>query len=193
MKINISDFKIVNFSKSDFIQPLRATYTINHHNVDWDFIKSFDSVSIMLYHKTKDSFIFVKQFRAPLYYHENCKDYELGFSVELCSGIIDKNKSLEEIALDECVEELGFKPKKLIYIDKFYTGFGSGVSIQHLFFAEISDDDIVGIGGGVDNGEFIESVWVSLSEYDEFFAKNKRSALIDYANLWFRFVYKNNS
>ncbi|WP_442862225.1 NUDIX domain-containing protein [Campylobacter sp. RM9333] len=190
MKINISDFKIVEFKKSDFIKPLRASFVINEHKVDWDFIKSFDSVSIMLYHESKDSFIFVKQFRAPLYYYENCKDYESGFSVELCSGIIDKNKSLEEIALDECIEELGFKPKKLVYINKFYTGFGSGVNTQHLFFARVSDDDIVGVGGGVDNGEFIKSVYVKINEYDEFFAKNKRSALIDYANLWFRYIYK---
>lgn len=190
--MNISDFKIVDFKESNFIKPLRASYVINTHKVDWDFIKSFNSVSIMLYHKAKDSFIFVKQFRAPLYYHENCANLENGFSIELCSGIIDKDKSLEEIAIDECIEELGFKPKKLIYIDKFYTGFGSGVSAQHLFFAEVSDDDIVGVGGGVDNGEFIESVWVRLSEYDSFFANNKRSALIDFANLWFRYIYKNN-
>lgn len=32
----------------------------------------------------------------------------LGLTIELCAGIVDKTKSLEEIASDEISEEVGF-------------------------------------------------------------------------------------
>lgn len=185
MKIDIKDFKLVPFDSSKYIIPQRVSYKINGKLANWDFIKTHDCVSILLYHKDKDSYIFVKQFRAPLYYHEGCKDYESGFTIELCSGLIDKNKSKEQIAIEECIEELGFKPKSLEYLGEFYTGFGSGVSTQHLFFASVDDSDLVGDGGGVDWGEFIITQYVKVDEFNEFFKNHKRSALIEYANLWF--------
>jgi len=33
---------------------------------------------------------------------------ELGFTLELCAGVVDKNKTLEEIACDEVLEECGY-------------------------------------------------------------------------------------
>ena len=33
----------------------------------------------------------------------------LGFTIELCAGIVDKDKSLEEIAAEEVFEECGYK------------------------------------------------------------------------------------
>jgi UDP-sugar diphosphatase len=35
----------------------------------------------------------------------------LGFTLELCAGIVDKNKSLEEIACEEVQEECGYTVK----------------------------------------------------------------------------------
>jgi 8-oxo-dGTP pyrophosphatase MutT (NUDIX family) len=35
----------------------------------------------------------------------------LGFTLELCAGIVDKNKSLEEIACEEVQEECGYSVK----------------------------------------------------------------------------------
>jgi UDP-sugar diphosphatase len=35
----------------------------------------------------------------------------LGLTVEFCAGIVDKNKSLEEIAVDEIREECGYEVK----------------------------------------------------------------------------------
>lgn len=185
MKINVKDFNIVDFSDSKFIKPKRARYKLNEKNVEWDFIVSHDCVSILLYHKDKNSYIFVKQFRAPLYYHEGKEDISNGITIELCSGIVDKDKSYEEIAIEECIEELGIKPKKLEFVGKFYTGFGSGVSAQRLYFASVDDTDIVGVGGGADDAEAIESVFVDLNNFDDFFKEHKRSALIEYAHLWF--------
>lgn len=35
----------------------------------------------------------------------------MGLTVEFCAGIVDKNKSLEEIAVDEVREECGYEVK----------------------------------------------------------------------------------
>lgn len=45
----------------------------------------------------------------------------LGYTLELCAGIVDKNKSLAEIAAEEVFEECGYKValEKLEYIIQF--------------------------------------------------------------------------
>lgn len=45
----------------------------------------------------------------------------LGYTLELCAGIVDKNKSLAEIAAEEVFEECGYKvtPDSLEYIIQF--------------------------------------------------------------------------
>jgi len=35
----------------------------------------------------------------------------IGLTIEFCAGIVDKNKSLEEIAVDEVREECGYEVK----------------------------------------------------------------------------------
>ena len=46
---------------------------------------------------------------------------KLGYTLELCAGIVDKAKSLPEIAAEEVFEECGYKvdPEKLEYIIQF--------------------------------------------------------------------------
>ncbi len=46
---------------------------------------------------------------------------KLGFTLELCAGIVDKKKTLAEIAAEEVLEECGYKidPDKLEYIIQF--------------------------------------------------------------------------
>jgi UDP-sugar diphosphatase len=46
---------------------------------------------------------------------------KLGFTLELCAGIVDKKKTLTEIAAEEVLEECGYEidPDKLEYIIQF--------------------------------------------------------------------------
>lgn len=112
------NLKELSFEKSNYIKPKRFAYESNGRLCTWDFIESKDSVSVLLYHKELESFIFVRQFRIPLWYHQmHDKDYvkddDMGYTIELCSGLVDKKLSLEEIAKEECIEELGYAPKNL--------------------------------------------------------------------------------
>lgn len=177
------------FIKSKYIKPKRYSYESNGKNYTWDFIEAMDSVSVLIYHQDKKSFIFVKQFRIPLWDYQKRNKINLqdmGFSIELCSGLVDKNLSLEDIAIEECIEEVGYKPKIIEKIDEFYTGFGSGVSMQHLFYAIVDDSCKLNEGGGID-GENIELVWIEKDEFEQFSKNNLiKTPLLEYAYLWFK-------
>lgn len=187
--MRFENLKEENFISSPYIKPKRYSYTSKGKACTWDFIEAKDSVSVLLYHKEFESFIFVRQFRIPLWYHQSHdKDYKedenMGFSLELCSGLVDKNLSLEEIAKEECVEEVGYLPKSLEKIGDFYTGFGSGVSRQSFYFACVEERDHVGSGGGIDS-EQIEVVKVKVNDFDEFAKGIIHTPLLNFAYLWF--------
>ncbi|TKX30447.1 NUDIX domain-containing protein [Campylobacter estrildidarum] len=181
------NLKEIAFDSSDYIKPKRFSYQSNGKNCTWDFIEVKDSVSILVYHKDFKSLVLVRQFRIPLWYHQkinNYKDKNLGYTIELCSGLVDKNLSIEQIAKEECIEELGYAPKHLEKIKDFYTGFGSGVSKQSLYFAEIDKSDKVSNGGGIED-EQIETIYVKISEYEKFSRNIIHNSLLDFAYLWF--------
>lgn len=187
--MDIASLRQEEFKDSKFIKTKRFTYMKNDKKHTWDFILSKDSVSTLLYHKEKQSFIFVKQFRIPLWDYQirnniQISDNELGYSVELCSGLVDKNLSLEDIAKEECLEELGYMPKNIEKITDFYGGFGSGVSKQSLFFAEVDEEDKIAAGGGIDDEE-IQAVFVNVYEFEDFSKKVIHAASFDFAYLWF--------
>lgn len=184
------NLKELPFCESNYIKPKRFSYESNGKFCTWDFIESKDSVSILLYHKELKSFIFVRQFRIPLWYHQKQdknyhKDENMGYTIELCSGgLVDKDLPLEQIAKEECIEELGYAPKEFEKVGDFYTGFGSGVSKQSFYFAIVDENDKICDGGGVDD-EQIEAVFVKINEYEEFSKKIIHTPLLDFAYLWF--------
>ena len=144
---------------------------------------------MLLYHSEFESFIFVRQFRIPLWYHQMNdesyqKDENMGYTIELCSGLVDKNLPLVQIAKEECIEELGYSPKNLEKIGDFYTGFGSGVSKQSFYFAKVSENDKISSGGGVGD-EQIEAVFIRVEDFEKQSQKMIRSPLLEYAYLWF--------
>ncbi|AXP08178.1 NUDIX domain-containing protein [Campylobacter hepaticus] len=183
------NFKELPFENSNYIKPKRFSYESKGKICTWDFIEAKDSVSVLLYHKDLESFIFVRQFRIPLWYHqihdiEYKQDENMGYTIELCSGLVDKNLSLEEIAREECVEELGYAPEILEKIGDFYTGFGSGVSKQSFYFTQVDETNRVSQGGGVDNEE-IEPIYVKIEDFEKICKKMIRTPLLDFAYMWF--------
>ena len=90
--------------ESQFIKPKRVHFVTNGRKRAWDLVESHDSVAILLYNEDENAFVFVKQFRPAIYLRNHD-----GFTVELCAGIVDKDKSLEQIAIEEVDEETGYK------------------------------------------------------------------------------------
>ncbi|KFP30047.1 Uridine diphosphate glucose pyrophosphatase, partial [Colius striatus] len=97
----------------------------------WDFMRTHDSVSILIFNTSRQCFVVVKQFRPAVYMCEiercnpqafknqdeesfSCLEDPLpavvGVTYELCAGIVDKpDLSLEEIACEEVLEECGYR------------------------------------------------------------------------------------
>lgn len=97
----------------------RVSFSQNGRRKNWDVIKTHDSVSIVVFNTTRRKLVFVKQFRPAVYYwslpeERGEVDLErypatLGLSLELCAGIVDKDKTLVEIAREELMEECGYE------------------------------------------------------------------------------------
>lgn len=187
--MDINSLKQEEFNGSIYIKTKRFSYIKNGHKYTWDFIESLDSVSILLYHKECEAFIFVRQFRIPLWDYQlrnNVKlpQNELGYSLELCSGLVDKNLSLEQIAREECLEELGYEPRRLEKIGDFYSGFGSGAGKQSFFYASVDESDKKGKGGGIDDEE-LEPVFIKVKDFENQAKKSVHAVGLEYAYEWF--------
>lgn len=185
---NISNITTTPLLNPKFVQPLRINYTQNNKDKSWEAVKSHDSVSILLYHTAKNAFLVVKQFRPPVYVHNN--DYP--FTYELCAGIIDKDIPLNQIVQEEIDEECGYKVtlNKISKISSFFTNVGVSGAKQHLYFANIDESMKIHEGGGI-NDEQIELEFIQIEDsrqfiYDE--SKAKTPGLI-FAFYWF---YENN-
>lgn len=149
---------------SPYIQPKRVHYIQSNTEKTWDIVDSHDSVAILLYHIKKDSFVFVKQFRPSIYLKN--KD---GFTYELCAGIMDKNKSPAQTAIEEIEEETGYRVSldELEKISSFYTAVGFAGGRQTLYFATVDDDKKLHEGGGIDDEE-IEVIYLKRNKTKEF-------------------------
>jgi len=185
---NISNITTTTLEKPRFVKPLRINYTQDNKEKSWEAVKSHDSVSILLYHKTKNAFLVVKQFRPPVYVHH----HTYPFTYELCAGIIDKNMSFTQIAQEEIDEECGYKVElnQISKISSFFTNVGVSGAKQHLYFAQIDENMKIHNGGGI-NDEKIELEFIPIEKSKEFIydeSKAKTPGLI-FAFYWF---YENN-
>ncbi|XP_071665823.1 uridine diphosphate glucose pyrophosphatase NUDT14 isoform X1 [Patagioenas fasciata] len=179
----------------------------------WDFMRTHDSVSILIFNTSRQCFVVVKQFRPAVYMCEverhhpevfrdqNMESFShlpdplpaaVGVTYELCAGIVDKPKlSLEEIACEEILEECGYRVPvtELRRITSYRSGVGVTGSRQTLFYAEVTDQMRTGEGGGQPGeGELIEVVEVPLEDsmkfaYDETLPKTMG---VIFSFMWFQ-------
>ena len=186
--MKIEDFKTEPLKEGRFIKTALAKYRVNGKIKSWEIVRSADSVSILIYHRERDSFIFVRQFRAPVYIHNSD-----GMTLELCAGLIDRNLSIEEIAAEEIEEECGYRVKSssLHKVSSFYSAVGFAGSRQTLFYAEVDESMRVSDGGGVDD-EDIEVIEVPVSQAKDiiFNEEISRTPGLMFALLWWIYERK---
>lgn len=184
----ITDIEISEMPESNFIKPYSINFTQNGARRRWDCVKVHDSVSVLLYHEQKDAFLFVKQFRPAVWYNlqkEGLNSAEIGYTYELCAGLMDKGKSLEQTIREEAAEEVGYELCEVRRITTTYGSFGFGGNAQTMFYARINENMRVNEGGGID-GEDIKLVFIPRTQaknfmYDE--SKVKGFGLL-FALLW---------
>jgi UDP-sugar diphosphatase len=156
----ISEFHLEPLVESSYIKASLATYKQNGEAKTWEVVQSHDSVAILIYHTTKKSFVLVRQFR-PAVYARNSD----GMTVELCAGLVDKEKSLEEIAKEEILEECGYDvPVETIErLGSFYTSVGFAGGKQTLYYVELDETLQCNEGGGIED-ELIEVLYLPVNE-----------------------------
>ncbi|KAL1130121.1 hypothetical protein AAG570_013059, partial [Ranatra chinensis] len=168
----------------------------------WDLIKSLNSVTIIIYNISRDVLVCVKQFRPGVYVSSipfcdrmdiiDLKKYppSLGITLEFCSGIVDKQKSLEEIARDEVFEECGYdiKLEDLERVQSFRYAVGIAGDSMTLFYTEVTDAMKIGKGGGLEEeGELIDVVELKMEDAVEYLKKKDVCVPPEflYGLLWF--------
>ncbi|XP_023270953.1 uridine diphosphate glucose pyrophosphatase [Seriola lalandi dorsalis] len=59
----INNIEVVPCTESDYLKPFRVHYNQNGTKKSWDFMRTHDSVSVLIFNTTSHCFVLVKQFR----------------------------------------------------------------------------------------------------------------------------------
>jgi len=103
-----------------------------------------DSAAVLLYDPDRDSVMLVKQFRYPAYVREE----DNGWLLETVAGIVDRDRTPDEVARAELTEEAGYTVGELEHIATFYPSPGACSERVHLYLGHVSVASQVGPGGG---------------------------------------------
>nr|XP_057913486.1 uridine diphosphate glucose pyrophosphatase NUDT14 isoform X1 [Doryrhamphus excisus] len=63
----INNIEVVPCTDSDYLKPFRVHYSQNGTKKSWDFMRTHDSVSVLIFNTTSHCFVLVKQFRPAVY------------------------------------------------------------------------------------------------------------------------------
>ncbi|EFA01723.1 uridine diphosphate glucose pyrophosphatase NUDT14 [Tribolium castaneum] len=182
----ISDVVLKPLEKSIYVKPQTMHFVQNGRKRTWDLLDVHDSVAILLHNTRKQTLIFVKQFRPPVYFGSipeedrkgtidvNKYPAELGITLEMCAGLVDKDKPLVEIAKEEILEECGYDVplSSLVKVGSYRSGVGTLGSLQTTYYCEVTDDMKVSQGGGVGD-EIIDVVEMTVPEVKKYITQDK--------------------
>lgn len=173
----------LNQGESKYVKPLRMHFTLNGRTRAWDCLKAHDSVACVIYNKTRNKLIYVKQFRPAVYLSSltattaDLTEFDesqlltptsdkVGYTMELCAGLADKKgKTPQEVMQEEIMEETGYNVPldSIKFISSFRGSTGLSGTLMNLYFTEVTDDQISSDGGGVEE-EAIEVMELDIEE-----------------------------
>jgi len=187
-KIEIKGFSII--EKAKYIKTKRMHYIQNGNEKSWEIAEVYDSIAILLINLDNKEIVLVKQFRPAVFLKNND-----GFTYELCAGLVDKDKSLEQIAKEEVIEECGYgiDIKNIHRITSYFSAVGFAGAKQTLFYSIINDDMKISDGGGIDD-EAIEIIKIKFSDMEKFMYNEDiaRTPAVIFAFQWLINKLKNN-
>lgn len=137
-------------SNPRFIQTESVTYTACNKlgpKQTWERIKSLNTVHILINKTDSKELLLVKQVRIPVLVNNLDTD---GVVIECCAGLIDKypdmphNERIKQIAIEEVIEETGYRPISIKFLRSYYTSVGSSGNTCNMFYAEVNDSTYVG-------------------------------------------------
>lgn len=203
----LSNFRKVTFESSNFVKPVSVLFHDNGRERKWDLIEAHDSVAVLLYHIDLNAILIVRQFRPAVYATQLRRakaaglpdpPFSVGFTYECCAGLVDKDKSLSEIACEEILEECGYDiaPENLAKVTEFTASVGVAGCKQTLFFGKVTEAQHCNSGGGVAAaGEMIELLALPVDECESFLSDTSlpKSTGLMFACKWLLNEFKRSS
>jgi len=124
-----------------------------------------DAVAVLLLNVDMKSVVLVEQFRVAVLVGRRRNDRSTpdGWIIETVAGAIDADETPEAAAIRETFEETGYQIREPRLISKFFTSPGGVSERVFLYFAEVTDTDRIGKGGGIDD-EDIKVVQLAIDE-----------------------------
>jgi UDP-sugar diphosphatase len=169
-KVTVNEIK--SNSEPFFIKTqLVSAFREDGQDLKWEMIKTHESVHIIVFDTDSKEFILVKQVRIPVLTHDISTRGEV---YEACAGLVDKNTSIEQIAKEEILEELGYDVdlKNIHFIKTLKSAVGISGRNAYTFYANVTKDNKVSNGGGIET-EDIEIVRIHISKIKEFMYSDK--------------------
>eukprot|EP01083_Nonionella_stella_P078980 216461_1 len=206
----ISDVQMVDIpnGKSKFVSPKRMKFKQNGKDRIWDLVEAMSAVAALCYHVEKRSFLFVKQFRPPLYYnylqngtlkqkedkHKDNKGHQVGCTVECIAGLLDKPElSPLQTMHEELKEEVGYEVplESIEFITNYTRGVGILGATTAIYYAKIDESMKISEGGGcTDDNELIEKIWIPVKDSSAFVLQNDELPPgLKFAVFWFYHQY----
>lgn len=172
---------------SKWMRQFQMCYIENGQEKEHDIIKTMDSVLIILYNVSREKLIYVRQFRPAVLQREiaknghdipqGCVDLQkfppsVGITLELCAGMVDKDKSLSEIAREEVLEECGYDVpvERLERIFTYRSGVSSYCGTVTMFYCDVCDSEKASQGGGIED-EVIQVVELTIPDARDLVSK----------------------
>ncbi|CAF1447277.1 unnamed protein product [Rotaria sordida] len=207
----IKDFQVGDLPKNArYLRPFQATFIDERNNNPvkrfWEAIDAHNSVVIIVYNRSTDSLVFVRQFRPAVYVMiskeaQNAssitdidftkQDPKSTITYEFCAGIVDKKHlSNKEHAHVELLEECGYSVdiNSIESVAKYRTGVGTVGGFQELFYVEVTNEMKTNTGGGnLSEQELIVVHEIPVDELYQFLfdeTKAKESSLM-FGVMWF--------
>jgi len=120
-----------------------------------------DSVGAIIFNRTNQKIILVKQFRYPVF----TKDEKNAWSLEIVAGMIEAGKSPEDTIAREIMEETGYHVNYMQPLFSFFPSPGGSNERVYLYFAKVDQTDLVRRGGGlIEEGENIQLIEITPKE-----------------------------
>ncbi len=136
-----------------------------------------DAVAVLLLNADMKSVVLVEQFRVAALVGRRRDDRSTtdGWITETVAGVIDVNETPEAAAIREAFEETGYQIRQPQLIGKFFSSPGGTSERIFLYFAEVTDADRIGNGGGIDD----EDIKIVRLTTDELFGRLSQGSIED--------------
>ncbi len=143
--------------------------TVSGDTISRYIITRPDAAAILLFNTDSQSFIFIRQFRAPVFSRDN-----QGIILEIPAGVLEKNESPEDCIIRETLEETGYQIDNPFYLGEIYPSCGLMNERIHLFYKEVNYSQKVKSGGGLDKEhEYLELVEIPKADINSYLKNGK--------------------